>query len=385
MRSVDVLVIGGGIAGVSAAAHLAEARTVLLVEAEPHLAYHTTGRSAAVFFENLGAGPIRPLTRASRSFLAGPPPDVTDVPLLHPRGVLTIARPDQAADLERVAAEGRASNVNVVPLSPEEAAELFPVVRPDLLGGALWEPGAADMDVAAIHAAFVRMARRHGADVRTAAPVTALSRTRGRWEATLGGEETVRADVVVDAAGAWGDVVAGLAGVEPVDLSPCRRTAFIVPGDDAWRDLPMVVDVNHDFYFKPEGGALLCSLGDETPSEPCDARPEETDVALAIERINAATTLGIRSVRRAWAGLRTFAADRSMVVGFEPGAEGFFWLAGQGGTGIQTSPAAGRLAASLIVEGTVPADLADLGLDLTALAPDRFRPNRFGGVGGQPS
>lgn len=373
MKSVDVLVIGGGIAGVSVAAHLAEQRTVLLVEAEPQLAYHTTGRSAAVFFENLGAGPIRPLTRASRPFLAGPPPDLTDVPLLRPRGVLTIARPDQAADLERVAAEGRAANVDVVLLSPEEAAELFPVVRPDLLGGALWEPGAADMDVAAIHATFVRMARRHGAGVRTAAPVTALSRTRGRWEAILGEGETVRADVVVNAAGAWGDVVAGLAEVEPVALSPYRRTAFIVPGDDAWRDRPMVVDVNHDYYFKPDGGSLLCSLGEETPSEPGDARPQEVDVALAIERINAATTLDITTVRRAWAGLRTFAPDRAMVIGFEPSAEGFFWLVGQGGTGIQTSPAAGRLAASLILTRSVPADLLDLGLDPITLAPDRLR------------
>ncbi len=323
MIRVDVLVIGGGIAGASAAAFLSPHRTVLLVEAEPQLAYHTTGRSAAVLFENLGAGPVRPLTRASRDFLADPPPGVTDVPLLHPRGVLSIARPDQAPDLERVAAAGRESGVDVALLSPTEAAALFPALRADLLAGALWEPGAADMDVAAIHAAYLRMARRHGATVRPSAPVTALDRKSGGWVASLDGRDTVTADVVVDAAGAWGDAVAALAGVAPVGLTPYRRTAFTVPAADGWADRPMVVDVNHDFYVKPETGTFLCSLGEENPSEPCDARPEESDVALAIERINAATTLSVRTVRRAWTGLRTFAPDRSMVVGFDPRADGF--------------------------------------------------------------
>lgn len=372
MIGIDVLVVGGGIAGVSAAAFLAPHRTVLLAEAEPQLAYHTTGRSAAMFFENLGAGPIRPLTRASRGFLTDPPEGVTDVPFLRSRGVLTIARPDQLADLERAAAEARASGIDVEPLSPAEARDRFPAVRAELLAGALWEPGAADMDVAAIHAAFLRMARRHGAVVRTSAPLTALHRVAGGWRAVVG-EEEVECGVVVDAAGAWADVVAALAGVAPVGLVPYRRTAFVVPAPPGWDDRPMVVDVNHDFYVKPEPGSFLCSLGEENPSEPCDARPEEIDVALAIERINAATTLDIRSVRRAWTGLRTFTPDRSMVIGFDPEAEGFFWLAGQGGTGIQTSPAAGRLAASLVVAGEAPPDILAAGLDLATLAPGRLR------------
>jgi D-arginine dehydrogenase len=374
MTDADVLVIGGGIAGVSAGHHLAASgRNVLLVEAESALARHTTGRSAALFFENYGAGPVRPLTRASRPFLTDPPPELVDVPLLSPRGALTIARPDQADHLARVTEEGVRMGADVRPLTPSEAGAIVPELRIHLLAGALWEPGAADMDVAAIHQAFVRGMRRAGAEIRTSAPVTALEPVDGGgWRAMCGGEE-VHADVVVDAAGAWCDVVAGLAGVRPVGLVPKRRTAFMVPSREEWRLWPLVVDVDHDFYFKPDGVQLLCSLAEETPSEPCDARPEEIDVALAIDRINEATTIGIRSVRSAWAGLRSFVADGAMVIGFDPDAPGFFWLAGQGGTGIQTAPGAGRLAAALVVDGEAPADMVDLGLDPTALAPDRLR------------
>lgn len=374
MPDADILVIGGGIAGVSAGHHLASAgRRVLLVEAEAQLAHHTTGRSAALFFENYGAGPVRPLTKASRPFLTDPPSDLVDVPLLSPRGALTIARPDQAEHLARVTEEGIRMGADVRPLTPAEAGAMVPALRTHLLAGALWEPGAADMDVAAIHQAFVRGMRRAGAEIRTSAPVTALEPIdAGGWRGVCGGEE-VRADVVVDAAGAWCDVVAGMAGVAPIGLVPKRRTAFTVPGREEWRRWPLVVDVDHDFYFKPDGSQLLCSLADETPSEPCDARPEEIDVALAIDRINEATTIGIRSVRSAWAGLRSFVADGAMVIGFDPSAPGFFWLAGQGGTGIQTAPGAGRLVAGLVVDGHAPADMLELGLDPASLAPDRLR------------
>ncbi len=374
MTDADVLVIGGGIAGVSVGHHLAEAgRRVLLVEAEAQLAYHTTGRSAALFFENYGAGPVRPLTKASKPFLSDPPADLADAPLLSPRGALTIARPDQAGHLELATRRGLEMGADVRPLTPSEAAAIVPALRTHLLEGALWEPGAADMDVAAIHQAFVRGMRRAGAEIRTSAPVTSLEPTgTGRWRARCGSDE-VHADVVVNAAGAWCDAVAEMAGVAPVGLVPKRRTAFMVPGREEWRLWPLVVDVQHDFYFKPDGVQLLCSLAEETPSEPCDARPEEIDVALAIDRINEATTIGIRSVRSAWAGLRSFVPDGAMVVGFDPEAPGFFWLAGQGGTGIQTAPGAGRLAAGLVVDGTVPADMLELGLDPAALAPGRLR------------
>lgn len=371
--STDVVIIGGGIAGVSAGHFLAEAGLeVMVVEAEAQLAYHTTGRSAALFFESYGPLPIRPLTTGSRPFLESPPEGLSEVSLLSPRGALWLARPEQMDHLAEVATQGRESGTKVSELTPAEAKDLVEVIRPELLGGALWEHDAADMDVAGLHQAFVRGIRRRGGEIRSSAPVTALDPDGTGWTVVAGGEK-VTCRIVVNAAGAWCDQVAAMAGVPGVGIVPKRRTAFMVAGKEEWRDWPLVVNVDHDFYFKPDGPQLLCSPADETPSEPCDARADEIDVALAIERINEATTLAIRSVRSAWAGLRSFVADGVLVIGFDPDAPGFFWLAGQGGIGIQTAPGAGRLAAALIAHGAPPADLLELGLDLEALVPDRLR------------
>lgn len=371
MDRFDVVVIGGGIAGVSAGHFLAErGRSVLLVEAEAALAHHTTGRSAALYFENYGHMAIRALSKASRAFFESPPAGLTDAPLLSPRGALTIARPDQRGHFEQVVADAAVTDTAVQPLTPAEAASIVPVLRAELLTGALLEPEAADMDVGAIHQAFVRGMRRAGAVIRPAAPVTRIEPTSTGWSVVAGGG-TIECDVVVNAAGAWCDVVAGMAGIEPVGLVPKRRTAFMVPGREEWKGWPLVVDVDHDFYFKPDGVQLLCSLAEETPTEPCDAKPEDIDIALAIDRINTATTLGIRTVRSSWAGLRSFVPDGAMVIGFEPAAAGFFWLAGQGGTGIQTGPAAGMLTAGLICDGEVPAALRVHGVDPAPLAVRR--------------
>lgn len=372
VEAFDVCVIGGGIAGVSVAASLASRRRVVLVESEPTLAFHTTGRSAALYFENYGHASIRPLSRASRRYFESPPEGTADAPLVAPRGALTIARPRQARRLADMEEQARAAGTVVRRLTPTEVTGLVPAVRPELLMGGLWEPDAADMDVGGIHQSFVRTIRSHGGEIRTSAPVTRLRRHRGEWHVTAGDHTSV-AEVVVDAAGAWGDEVARMAGVEPVGLVPKRRTAFMVPGQDSWRAWPLVVDADHDFYFKPDGVQLLCSLADETPTDPCDARPEEIDVALAIDRINNATTLAIRSVRSAWAGLRTFVPDGGMVIGFEPGIPGFFWLVGQGGTGIQTAPAAGMLAATLIMGESMPSALETVGIDVAAFDVARFR------------
>jgi D-arginine dehydrogenase len=371
MERYDVVVIGGGIAGVSAGYFLAErGRSVLLVEAEATLAHHTTGRSAAMFFENYGHMAIRSLTRASRRFFESPPDDLADGPLLSTRGVLTIARPDQIGHFEQVAAGAADASTASHRLSPVQAVEIVGALRPELLEGAIWEPEAADMDVAAIHQAFVRGMRRRGAEIRTSSRVTALESGNHGWTVTTPGFGAV-GTVVVNAAGAWCDVIGSIAGLKPLGLVPKRRTAFMAPGDEAWSRWPLVVDVDHNFYFKPDGVQLLCSLAEETPTEPCDANPEELDVALAIDRINTATTLGIRTVRSAWAGLRSFVPDGSMVIGMDPEAAGFFWLAGQGGTGIQTSPGAGMLAAGLICDATVPVELAEFNVDSTALAVRR--------------
>ncbi len=370
---MNVAVIGGGIAGMAVAHFLAPHARVVLLEQESSLAYHSTGRSAAQYFENYGVGPVRPLTRASRGFLEAPPTGLVEGPLMAPRAALIVGRPDQRATLEATLAEGRTMNPSIAWLEPEDARRLCPALRPDRLLGAVLEPEAMDIDVAGLHQAFVRGMRREGGTILPSSPVTVIDRNAGGHWTLRAGNQLVEADVVVNAAGAWGDRVALLAGVAPVGLRPLRRTAFMVPGRSDARDWPLVVDADHDFYFKPDGSQFLCSPADETPSEPVDARPEEIDIALAIERINAATDLAIRTVRSAWAGLRTFAPDDAPVIGFEADVPGFFWLVGQGGTGIQTAPAAGQLAAALILGRDVPAELRRFGVEPEPLAPGRLR------------
>ncbi len=371
MKPLRVAVVGGGIAGVSAAFHLSPRAEVVLVEAESTLAYHTTGRSAALLFESYGSPGIRPLTLAGRSFFDHPPPGLADFPLLSKRGGMLVGRADQIESLEKWEAAARQSGTAVEWLDPEQAQEICPVLREDHLQAAVWEPEAADMDVAAIHQAFVRGARGRGAEIRLSAPVTALEKTSGGWKLRAG-QETLCVAMVVNAAGAWGDEIARMAGVKPVGITPLRRTIFMAPGAEEYQDWPLVANVEMEWYFKPDGLQLLCSLSEEKPSPPCDARPEPLDIALAIERINQATTLGIRSVRSSWTGLRTFAPDREMVIGFAPDAEGFFWLVGQGGTGIQTAPGAGELTASLLLDWQASPRLVDHGLDPAVLSPARF-------------
>ena len=371
MERLRVVVVGGGIAGVAAAYYLSERADVTLLEAESTLAYHTTGRSAALLFESYGSPGIRPLTQASRGFLDHPPAGLADFPFLSERGGMLVGREDQVGALEEWQAEARRLGTPTEWLEPSEARRICPGLREDGLAAAVWEPGAADMDVAAIHQAFVRGARRRDARIRVSSPVTALENTGGTWKVTTP-EGVLTAQVVVNAAGAWGDEVARLAGAAPVGITPMRRTIFMAPGSDDHRDWPLVASVAMEWYFKPDGVQMLCSLSEENPSPPCDARPEPLDIALAIERINEATTLGIRSVRSSWTGLRTFAPDREMVIGFDPSAEGFFWLVGQGGTGIQTAPGAGELTASLVLDRRVSSRLLDHGLDPAVLSPERF-------------
>ena len=371
MTPLRVAVIGGGIAGAAAAFYLAERAEVVLLEAEPTLAYHTTGRSAALLFESYGSPGIRPLTLASRTFFDNPPPGLADFPFLSPRGGMLVGAGHQMEALDQWEVDARKSGACVELLDSDQAREMCPVLRQQNLAGAAWEPGAADMDVAAIHQAFVRGARRRDAQIRVSSPVDALEGTGGGWRLQIG-DETLEVQVVVNAAGAWGDEIARMAGIDPVGLTPMRRTVFMVPGSDDYQSWPMVANVELEWYFKPDGIQLLCSLSEENPSPPCDARPKPLDIALAIERINNVTTLGIRSVRSSWTGLRTFAPDREMVIGFDPRAEGFFWLVGQGGTGIQSAPGAGELTASLILDSKVSSRLIAHGLNPAVLAPDRF-------------
>ena len=366
----DFVVIGGGIAGVSAAAHLAPHGSVVLLEAERSLAFHTTGRSAAMFVANYGAEGSRPFGQASRAFLETPPDGSVDAPILSDRGLLWISDETRLDHLRSIAREGDAVGAGSVLVDSDEVLRLVPRLRPERVAGGLYEPNALDIDVAALHQAFVRVARRAGADLRVSSPVTGLAGVGRGWRVSTP-EGDIECTAVVNASGAWGDVVAGLAGIEPVGLQPMRRTAFMVPGDRSYAAWPFVVDVDQHFYFRPDGVQMLCSLAEEKPSPPLDPRPDMADVALAIERINEATTLDIRSVNSQWTGLRTFAPDRELVIGEEPTAPGFFWLVGQGGTGIQTAPAYGALVASQVLGSGLPPGLS--GIDPAVTSPARFR------------
>lgn len=368
----DFVVIGGGIAGVSAAAHLAPYGSVVLVEMEDNLAYHTSGRSAAMLVEDYGSAGARPLVKAARPFLEEPPEGAVDGDLLSARPVLWVAPVDGLGDLEVMAEAGRDNGADAHLLNSAEVVELAPLMRSEWVGGGLLEDSGADIDVAALHQAYVRIARRHDAEIRTGSPVEAMERQGAGWNVSAGGDE-LTCGAVVNAAGAWGDVIARMAGLEPIGLQPMRRTAFMVPGREDSAHWPMVVEVNENWYVKPDGVQFLCSLAEEVPSEPMDARPRIEDVTLAIERINQATTLDIRTVNSEWAGLRTFAPDRDLVIGEDPTAPGFFWLVGQGGIGIQTSPAYGALLAAQALGTSLPAALTEAGVDPARTHPARFR------------
>jgi len=367
----DFVVIGGGIAGVSAAAHLAPHGSIVLLETEETLAFHTTGRSAALFILNYGAQGFRPLAKASQSFLENPPEGAADAPLLQDRGLLWIATADQMPGLQLIAADGVVGAPSRL-IDIDDVINLVPVIRPEVVAGGLLEPSAKDIDVAGLHQAFVRIIRSHGGELRTRSPVTSLQRHDKGWTVLAGGQ-TIDCDVVINASGAWGDEVAAMAGIDPIGLTPMRRTAFMVPGDDTYSSWPMVVDADQNFYFKADGTQILCSLGEEEPSPPTDPRPRMEDVALAIDRINATTTLGVRTVNSEWTGLRTFAPDRDLVAGEEPSAPGFFWLVGQGGTGIQTAPGYGALLSSLVLGDGLSSELLAAGVDPKITDPERFR------------
>jgi D-arginine dehydrogenase len=371
MNRFDVAVIGGGIAGTSAAFFLAENASVVVLEAETTLGFHSTGRSAAVFTECYGEPVVRNLALASRGFLTSPPDGFTDVPLLSPRGIAFVATPDQADRLEPSLAEQQQLVPSVRGLSAREAADLCPVLDPAEIVGGVLEPDARDLDVHALHMGYQRGIRRHDGEIRTGFAVDRLERRDEAWTIACGDDE-VEAGVVIDAAGAWCDVVAAAAGVDPIGLVPKRRTAFTFdpPSGMEHRDWPMIIDIDEQFYFKPEGPSLLASPADETQVEPHDVRHREQDVALGIERIQSVTTLSIRSIRNAWAGLRSFVADNRPVNGWDPAVPGFYWLAGQGGFGIKTSPAMGRYAASMILDGDPP---ADLGIDRESLGVERLQ------------
>jgi D-arginine dehydrogenase len=373
----DVVVIGGGIAGVSIAYELAAHRRVTLLETETSLAIHSTGRSAAMYVPGHGGPQVRALINMSRLRFARLAEELGAPTLLRPRPVLWAAFDDDGEQELRAKLAKQAHEPDAaVELSPEEALVRCPVLCRDVLRVAAVTEAACDLDAMALHQAYVRGLRQRGGCVRVATPVTGLAPESGGWRVHCGSDDVLHTADVVDAAGAWVDLIADLAGVPPLGLRPLRRTIVVARVPDptrlrtpGGRALPMVIEARERFYFRAEGNNLLLSPGDETPVEPGDVRPDPLDVALALERVEAVTGLGLRSVQSSWAGLRSFVADRAPVVGAWPQHPGFHFFAGQGGSGIESAPALAALGAATIIGGSPPPDIP---LNPAALTPTRL-------------
>ncbi|MGH8031078.1 MAG: NAD(P)/FAD-dependent oxidoreductase [Luteimonas sp.] len=368
--TTDVLILGAGMAGLSLADALAPQRTLVVLEVEDHPGRHATGRSAAMYFETYGNATIRALTRASRDFLSNPPAGFSGSPLLTPRGGLFVSDTARLARLEAMRAESAGT---LRPIEVSEALEDVPILDPEWVAGALYDDSGFDIDVAALLQRYAARARRAGVRLVMGARSVEIQRKDGLWHVHSAAGDFA-APVLVNATGAWADDVARSAGVRTVGLQPMRRTAMTLeapPGLDirAW---PLVIDVDEEFYFKPDAGQLLLSPANEDLQAPGDAAADELDVAIAVDRFERATTLEVRRIPHRWAGLRSFVADRTPVVGFDPGTEGFFWLAAQGGYGIQTAPALAQTAAALVLNQPIPPAVRQEGVTAHALAPDRL-------------
>lgn len=368
MSDFDIAIIGAGIAGASLAAEISAHRSVVLIEAELQPGYHSTGRSAAFWDESYGGPDVQPLTTASGPFLANPPIDFHDGPLMHARGALHIGTASDLRFAADMLADFQQSGVRI-----EEVGRKAVELRvPGILDGwthGLWEPDCCDIDVAALHAAYLRQAKRYGTTLYCNSPMRKALWDEGRWNVEAG-SLSCTADILVNASGAWADEIAKLAGIKAIGVQPYRRTIVklaVLPA--AASDLPLVIGLDGSFYFKPDaGGKLWISPHDETPSAACDVAPDELDVAMAIDRLQQVVSWEIKRVEHKWAGLRSFAPDRLPVIGRDKSMPEFFWLAGQGGFGIQTAPAVATLAASLLVDSLQSSNEID---------PARYSPNRL--------
>lgn len=370
----DFLVIGAGIAAASVGYWLAPHGRVVLLERESQPGYHSTGRSAALFMESYGTPQVRALTMASRAFLAHPPEGFSDHALLGPRGALLVGRPGEEAELEEHWQVLRSVTDLGRRLDRAEALSLVPALRPECVAGGVYEPDALDMDVHAIHQGYLRGVRRAGGKIVCDADVAGMDYAQGQWTVHAGGLRW-RAPVVLNAAGAWADQVGRLAGAAPIGLTPKRRSAFVFapPPELQTARWPMLYGTQEDWYVKPDAGMLLGSPANADPVDPHDVQPEELDIATAIHRIEEMTTLQIRRPARTWAGLRSFVADGDLVGGFDTQLPGFFWVAAQGGYGIQTSPAMGEACAALARGLPLPERIAAFGLNTAMLGPARLR------------
>lgn len=374
-RIFDFAIVGAGMAGASVGYRLAlSGASVLVLEQESEPGYHSTGRSAAMFMETYGTAHTRALTRASREFFLHPPGDFAEHPILTPRGVLYVAQAGQQDLLDAAQDAYRTQGLAVERLSAAESIAKVPCLVPDTLLGAIHDPIASDMDVHGLHQGFLRGLRDHGAVLLTQAGLNSATSAAGVWTLRTARAETLRARALINAAGAWADHVAELCGIAPIGIQPMRRSAFLFPPPDgvditSW---PTVLGVDEGYYFKPDAGVLLGSPANADPVPAHDVVPEELDIATGIYRIEQATTLRIRRPSHVWAGLRSFAPDHEFVIGWDARVAGFFWLAGQGGYGIQTAAGASELAWSILLGKELPASLTDFGVCAKTVDPARF-------------
>ena len=368
MNTADILVVGGGIAGLSAAAALSSQARVIVLEAEEQVGYHSSGRSATMLHYFLGDRLVRALTLASRGSIENPPGEFTDVPLGHSMPVLIHAREDERQALDVLEIEIR-QFAERDRLDAAGVHALCPLLREDAVHG-LVDRHAIHLDAHAMLQGNLRQLRSRGGELHSGARVSRIERIGGNWAVTSSSGESFSAPILVNAGGSWADAVAELAGVRPIGLQPKRRTiiTFDAPGGTDLGPLPFAKTIPDELYFAPESGRLFASPMDEVPSEPCDAQPDEYEVALAAFRMEERTIVKVRHIHSKWAGLRTFTRDKHPAVGFAQHQEGFFWLAGQGGFGLQTSPAMAAITASLILGTEWPVS------DVAAadLSPDRF-------------
>ena len=372
----DVLIVGGGVAGLSLGAALSKHRKVTVLEAEEAVGRHSSGRSATFSHFGIGNEIVRGLTSASRAFFQRPPEGFAEVSIARRATALFVATEAMLPTLDTLEELMRPHAPGLRRASESDMLALFPALRTGtgaIIAGVVDEDGLR-LDADAMLQAYARAVRSSGGQVLTGQRVATVEPQADGWVVTTDSGERHASPILVNAAGAWADGLAGLAGVGPLGLRPLRRTIIIVDppsGTDVSR-WPFVKTVVDDFYILPEGGRLAASPVDEVPDDPCDAQPEDYDIAFAAWKVEEYTTLAVPRVQHRWAGLRTFAADRTPVTGFDPGAPGFFWLAGQGGFGLQTAPALAEAAASIILSTTWPEQLAALGISPHVLGPERL-------------
>ncbi|ORL63580.1 NAD(P)/FAD-dependent oxidoreductase [Pseudomonas putida] len=374
MQTADYIIVGAGIAGASTGYWLAAHGRVLVLERESQPGYHSTGRSAALYTAAYGTPQVRALTLASRAFFDHPPSGFAEHPLLTPRGEMTVDFNGDPTELQRQYLSAKACVPEFELLDADQACARLPVLRRDRIHGALYDPSASDIDTDALHQGYLRGIRRQQGEVRSDCEVRGVERdAQGLWQVHTN-HGNFSAPVLINAAGAWADHIGMLAGARPLGLQPKRRAAFIFAAPEGvdCHHWPMLVSLDESFYMKPDAGMLLGSPANADPVEPHDVQPEELDIALGIYQIEEATTLRIRRPTRTWAGLRSFVADGDLVAGFDPQVSGLFWVAGQGGYGIQTSPAMGQASAALVRGEALPEHLHGFGLTAAMLSPARL-------------